>query len=345
MSSTAPLRLIVDTAALAANWRHLAARSGVTCGAAVKADAYGLGAHGTVRALAEAGCRDFFVAHWNEAAALGDLGDDVRVAVFHGIAPGEEALATGRAVPVLNTPAQVTRWREIAAGRACDIMIDTGLNRLGLSLAEATSGLLDGIEIRTLHSHLACADDRDHPLNALQLQRFREAVAAVPHQRASLANSAGTCLGPDYAFDMIRPGIALYGWVAYPDHARSLQRVVGIEASVVQVRDVGVGQAFGYNATWTATRPTRLALANLGYADGYRRAFSNLGAVRFGGQRCPVVGRVSMDLIGVDVTGLDVAEGDWLEVDFDLDTAAGATGIAQYELLTGLGHRYQRRYI
>jgi alanine racemase len=342
----APLRLTIDTAALAGNWRRLQRQAGAAaCGAAIKADGYGLGASRVMATLAAAGCRDFLVANWAEAAALGEMPPGVRLAVLHGIAAGEEALAQGPTVPVLNTPAQVARWRSVADGRACDIMVDTGMNRLGLSLADATSGLLDGLRIDTLHSHLACADERDHPMNAAQLARFREAVAVVPHARASLANSAGMWLGADYAFGLTRPGIALYGWVAYPEARQQLTPVVRIAARVVQVREVAAGEVFGYGATWTATRPTRLAIANLGYADGYRRAFSGTGSAIFEGQRCPVVGRVSMDLTGFDIGASAVGEGDWLDIDFDLDVAAAATGIAQYELLTGLGHRYQRRYI
>ena len=342
----APLRLIVDTAAIADNWRWLrAAGGGAACGAAVKADGYGLGAVQAVRALAAAGCRDFFVASWDEAAALGVLPDGVRLSVLHGIGPDEEHLAAGSAAPVLNTVGQVARWREVAAGRACDIMIDTGINRLGLSLAEATSGLLDGVAVETLHSHLACADEPDHPMNAMQLRRFREAVARIPHARASLANSAGIGLGRDYAFDLTRPGLSLYGGVANAAAAGQLRQVARIEARVVQVRDIAAGDSFGYGATWTASRPTRLAIVNLGYADGYRRAFSDAGHALVDGRPCPVVGRVSMDLTGIDVTGTDVGEGDWTEIAYDLAAASAATGIAQYELLTGLGHRYQRRYL
>ncbi len=337
----APLRLTVDTAALVANWRWFGARGGVVAGAAVKADGYGLGARACVAALAAAGACDFFVATWAEAADLLPMPPGTRLAVLHGLLPGERPLPG--VVPVLNSAAQVAHWRG-GGGGTCDVMIDTGMNRLGLSLAEATSGLLDGMAIDVLHGHLACADDPAHPMNAEQLARFREAVALVPHARASLANSAGACLGPDYAFDLTRPGIGLYGGVTHPAAAGQLQPVAGLEARVLQVRPVEVGETFGYGATWTAPRRTEIAILNLGYADGYRRAFSGVGRAYVSGEACNVIGRVSMDLTGVDVTGAGVAEGDWLRVDFDLARASAATGISQYELLTGLGRRYRRTY-
>ncbi|MGH6658618.1 MAG: alanine racemase, partial [Sphingomicrobium sp.] len=204
-----PLRLSIDRAALQANWRWLQDRSGVPAGAAVKADGYGLGAHEAVAALGVAGCRTFYVSTWAEAAKLGAMPGEASLVVLHGCGPddGPAALAS-TARPVLNTIKQVARWREIAPGRACDVMVDTGMNRLGLEREEA--GCLDGLAIDTLHSHLACADE-DSAMNALQLDRFRAAAAAIPAARYSLANSAGICLGRDYSFDLVRPGLSLYG--------------------------------------------------------------------------------------------------------------------------------------
>lgn len=334
----ANLRLTVDTAALAANWRALAA-GGAATGAAVKADGYGLGARVVVDTLAAAGCRDFFVASWGEAAALGPCFDqlgmsEARLAVLHGVQAGELAAALASpAVPVLNTPAQVAAWR--TTGRSCDVMVDTGINRLGLSPADAVSGLLDGLTVDTLHSHLACAEAPGHAMNAVQLAAFRAVVAAVRPARASLAASAGIALGPDYAFDLTRPGIALYG-------GRGSRPVAIVAARVVQVRSVVAGDTVGYGATWAAARDSAIAVVNLGYADGYARALGSAGTVVAGGVRCPVVGRVSMDLIAADVTAADVAEGDWVRVDVDLARAAATTGRSEYELLTGLGRRYAR---
>ena len=334
----APLRLTVDTSALVANWRWLSAHAGVTAGAAVKADGYGLGARATVDALAAAGAREFFVATWGEAAALGTMPLGTRLAVLHGLLPGETPLPG--VIPVLNSAEQVARWIADGGGR-CDIMVDTGMNRLGLGPSEAAV-LPDGLDIDVLHSHLACADEPAHPMNALQLARFREVIATIPHRRASLANSAGIGLGRDYGFDLTRPGIGLYGGVTGTAASGHLRTVAGIEARVVQVRDIAPGEVFGYGATWTATRACRVAIVNLGYADGYRRAFSGVGRANVSGHSCPVIGRVSMDLTGVDVTGCDVREGEWIGFDFDLPAASAATGIAQYELLTGLGRRYSR---
>lgn len=340
-----PLRLNLDAAALVANWRWLGQNAAAPAGAAVKADGYGLGAAEVSRRLAEAGCRDFFVATWAEAETLGPLPFGAGLSVLHGLR--EEDIATAlasRARPVLNSPAMIARWKVAAPGRPCDVMIDTGMNRLGLSLEEACSGLLDGLQIDVLLSHLACADEPGHAMNARQLARFREVKACVAAQRYSLANSAGACLGPDYGFDLIRPGVALYGGIPLPAAVGHIAPVVGIEAQILQIRNVPAGDSIGYGATFTAPEPIRVAILNLGYADGYLRAFAGKGMARAGDVRCPLVGRVSMDLVAVAIGEADVAEGDWLSVDYRLDIAAEATGLSQYELLTGLGGRYQRRW-
>ncbi len=340
----ATTRLTIDTVAIAANWRTFAAASGqAACGAAVKANGYGLGARQTAAAVIAAGCRDLFVAAWAEATALGPQPEGVRLAVLHGVLPGEMEIALASpAVPVLCTPAQVAAWRE--TGRPCDIMVDTGMNRLGLTPAEAVSGLLDGLTIDVLHSHLACAYEPEHPMNARQLIAFRDLAARIPARRRALANSGGVVLGNDYAFDLTRPGFGLYGGGLSPGD-RPLAPVAAIEARIVQLRDLAPGQAVGYGATFTAARPTRLAIVALGYADGYPIALSNTGHAVIDGTICPVAGRVSMDLTAFDVTGVSgLAEGDWIDVGFDLAATAAATGRTEYELLTGLGHRYTRVY-
>lgn len=335
-------RLLVDLEAVAANWRLLARASGAAaCGAAIKADGYGLGARPVMDALMAAGARDFFVANWAEATALGPLPEGTRLAVFHGITPQEMALAVAlgpQVRPVLNTAAQVALWKQ--TGRVADVMVETGMNRLGLS----DFTVLEGLAVDTLHSHLACADMPKHPMNAAQLAAFRGAVAVVKAERRALANSPGIGLGADYHFDLTRPGIGIYG--AGPSAARAdLRPVVAIEAPVLQVRDVAVGGAVGYGATFVAARPTRVAVAALGYADGYPRALAGHGSAVVNGTRCALLGRVSMDLTAFDVSDAgDVAEGDWLAVDFDVGIVAAALGRAEYELLTGLGHRYARVY-
>jgi alanine racemase len=336
-------RLLIDRDALVANWRLLATMSGAAaCGAAIKADGYGVGAAQALATLAAAGCRDFFVAHWSEAAALGPLPAGVSVAVLHGVQDGEMATARASAArPVLCTPAQITAW-QAAGGGGCDVMVDTGMNRLGLTPAQAASGLLDGVAVDTLHSHLACADEPAHPLNARQCADFTALVAQLQPRRAALANSAGILLGSAYHFGLTRPGLGLYGGQPLADSPVALRQVVRIEAGVVQVRDVEAGASIGYGATFVAPHAMRIAVLGLGYADGYRRALGSSGQARIAGTPCRVVGRVSMDLMMVDASGTGVTEGDRVEVDFDLATAAAASDIAQYELLTGLGQRYSR---
>jgi len=337
----APLRLRLDGAALTDNWRTLAAMSGpAACGAAVKADGYGLGADAVVRRLATAGCRDFFVATWAEAAALAPSG--VSLAVLHGVRDEDlSAALSGVARPVLNSAAQVARWKA-AGGGACDVMVDTGMNRLGVSVEDVASGLLDGLAIDTLMSHLACADE-DVAMNAAQRSAFAALAGKTQAKRMSLANSAGIALGTDYAFDLTRPGLALYGGVQRPAFAGRIRQVVTPEAQVLQRRRVPAGGKVGYNATWTALAPTEVAILNLGYADGYWRGFSNKGIARAAGGSLPVIGRVSMDLTAIDVTAApDLAEGDWVAIDYALPEASAASGMSQYELLTGLGARYDR---
>ena len=337
--TTAPLRLRLDGQALTDNWRMMDRLSGRgACGAAVKADGYGLGATAVAERLARAGCRDFFVATWAEAEALAPLG--LAISVLHGVRAEDMAAAmAGIARPVLNTPQQVARWRE-GGGGACDVMVDTGMNRLGVSVADVADGLLDGLTIETLMSHLACADE-DVAMN----RRQRDAFAALGRQtkarRLSLANSAGIALGTDYAFDLTRPGLALYGGRQRAAHAE-IRQVVTPEAQVLQCRVVQAGDTVGYNATWQATTDCRVAILNIGYADGYFRGFSDRGTALAGNRRLPVIGRVSMDLTAVLIENADVAEGDWLALDFDLPEAAAASGMSQYELLTSLGSRFGR---
>lgn len=344
MNISPPHRLRLDGAALVANWQWLKAQGGTAaCGAAVKADGYGLGAREVTARLAAAGCRDFFVATWTEAAALMPLPESARLSVLHGVRPEDMAAARSLdARPVLNSPDQVRRWRD-AGGGACDVMIDTGINRLGISPEDVD--VLHGLEIETLMSHLACADE-DVPQNAQQRQALLAAAERIPHRRLSLANSAGICLGPDYAFDLTRPGLALYGGVPRGEAARHIGQVAFPEAQVLQRRRVPVGGSVGYNATWTAERDTEIAILNIGYADGILRGFSGTGRAGSGGRPLPFLGRVSMDLIAIDASSApDLAEGDWVTIDYDLPTASAASGLSQYELLTGLGDRFERHWI
>ena len=338
-----PLRLTVDLAAIQSNWRWLQERAGVTAGAAVKADGYGLGAREVTNSLIEAGCRDFFVSTWAEAEALGDLPSGTNVVVLHGVGSDDvQAAARVFARPCLVSVEQIARWKEIAPDRACDVMIDTGMNRLGLRPTEI--GALDGLTIDTLHSHLACADE-ETAMNAMQLERFRAVVSAVPAKRYSMANSAGIGLGRDYSFDLVRPGISLYGGIQRPEFEEGIKQVVRVEAQVVQHRTIPEGESCGYGATFIAKEDTEAAILNIGYADGYLRGFSSHGSAFAGEFALPVLGRVSMDLIAV---GCDAApglkEGDWVEIDYDLRSASKQSGLSQYELLTTLGSRFERRW-
>jgi alanine racemase len=223
-------------------------------------------------------------------------------------------------------------------------MIDTGINRLGLSPEDAAAGLLDGLEIETLMSHLACADE-DVGMNARQRRALLELSSKVPHRRLSLANSAGICLGADYAFDLTRPGLALYGGVPRPEAQGGIRQVARVEAQIVQRRRVEPGGSVGYNALFTAGRPTELAILSIGYADGYLRGFSDSGRAFAGATGLPVAGRVSMDLTAIVVDAAPgLAEGDWVELDYDLPAAAAASGLSQYELLTTLGRRHDRHW-
>ena len=341
-----PLRLRLDSAALVSNWQWLAAQGGKACGAAIKADGYGLGARKVMRHLAAAGCRDFFVASWSEAAALIPLAGDVSLSVLHGV--GESDMIAARTLPVkpvLNSVEQVARWRQESEGRPCDVMVDTGMNRLGLRIEEALGGALEGLAIDTLLSHLASADE-ESAQNARQLAAFQSVRQRIPARRYSLANSAGICLGADYGFDLTRPGLALYGGIPRPEAEGHIHQVAFPEARVLQVRDVRAGETVGYGATWTAPADGRVAVANMGYADGYLRCHAGQGGATWQGRDLPLVGRVSMDLIAFDASDADgLVEGDWLALDYDLPSTAARSGLSQYELLTGLGARFERHWL
>jgi alanine racemase len=338
------LRLTIDRSALQSNWRWLQDRAGVPAGAAVKADGYGLGAREAVQALHQAGCRDFFVSTWAEADALEPLPLGTSLLVLHGVGPKDmEAALASTARPCLNTPQQVARWKEIAPERPCDVMIDTGINRLGLRPTEIDG--LSGLKIDTLHSHLACADE-DHPLNGMQLERFRAVASVVSAKRYSIANSAGVCLGRDYSFDLVRPGLSLYGGVPRDEAEGNIRNVARVDAEIVQRRTIPAGESCGYGATFVAKEDTEAAILNIGYADGYLRGFSSRGSAFSGEYALPVLGRVSMDLIAVSCAAAPhLKEGDWVELDYDLPSASRQSGLSQYELLTTLGSRFERLWV
>jgi alanine racemase len=353
--------LTVDLGAIAANWAALAARHpGGAVAGVVKADAYGLGAAPVARALLAAGCRHFFVAHLAEGVAVrAALGPGPMVAVLNGFPPGADAGAG--LLPVLNSLADAAAWTAAAraAGRALPAIlhIDTGMARLGLEAREvarlaAEPALLAGLDLRFVMTHLACADEPEHPLNAMQLARFEAACARLPpavrEAPRSLANSSGLFLGPRFASDLARPGCALYGVNPTPGVPNPMRQVASLVAPVLQLREVAAGESVGYGATWVAARPSRIATVAAGYADGYLRALSGRAAGSFAGQAVPLVGRVSMDLTTFDVTeALGIAPGDMIELigpDNTPDDVAARAGTIGYEILTALGARYRREY-
>ncbi len=340
---SSPLRLRLDSNALISNWRWLAERSGpAACGAAVKANGYGLGAVEVVKRLASAGCRDYYVATWSEAVALGDVPMGARLSVLHGVRAEDMAFATtSPARPVLNTLDQIARWRP--TGMPCDVMIDTGMNRLGIAVADVLAGALDGMSIDTLMSHLSSADE-DVPANEAQRAAFAALVGKTVAKRMSLANSAGICLGEGYAFDLTRPGIALYGGTPRCEAKGHIQQVAFPQAQILQRRRIEAGESVGYNGTFVAGRQMEIATINLGYADGYLRGFSGRGSAE--GGRVPVIGRISMDLTALCVDEMpELGEGDWVTLDYATLTASEQSGLSQYEVLTGLGARFERMWV
>ncbi|MBS0476644.1 MAG: alanine racemase, partial [Proteobacteria bacterium] len=243
--------------------------------------------------------------------------------------------------PVINSLAQARRWIEVGGG-ACDLMVDTGINRLGLTLTDLGNPLVARLQIDVLLSHLASAEE-DSPLNALQRTRWDEARRQVAHRRASLANSAGIALGAAYHGDLTRPGVALYGGVPCAALDGHIRQVARPEAALIQIRDLGAGDSVGYNATFTAPHAMKVGVVSLGYADGYLRCWSGKGTMLGEDRKLPVLGRISMDMTVIDLTPApDLAEGDWVEVVYDLPMAAKLSGLSQYELLTGLGRRFPR---
>ncbi|GGD51321.1 alanine racemase [Erythrobacter arachoides] len=338
----ASLQMRIDRDALMANWRALDRLSGTaTAGAAVKANAYGLGVDRVAPALLRAGAREFFLAHWSEVAPLLGHVDPAMVSVLHGPRNAAEAAyarATG-ATPIINSLRQARLWNETGGGR-CHLMIDSGINRLGIAPTEANDPEIAHLDIDILLSHLASADE-DSALNARQLSVFRQVSQQVKARRRSFGNSAGIMLGADYHFDLTRPGIALYGGVPVSSLGAHVAQVAFPEAAVLQVRALQPGDSVGYNAQWTARRATRAATVSIGYADGFLRARGIGGALGFGDTALPIIGRVSMDMVVVDCGDAPVCEGDYLSIPFDLPAASALSGLSQYEILTTIGHRFQ----
>lgn len=342
----AAARLIVDLDALAENHAVLTrAAPSAEVAPVVKADAYGLGMAPVARRLAAEGARRFFVARIAEGEALRQaLGPEPTIYVLDGCPPRTAPrLAAARLTPVLNSAEQAKAW----GPRPAALHVDTGLNRLGVSADEAAAlAASAGLHVELVMSHLACAHAPDHPANARQLEAFAAVRAAFPGARASLASSGGVFLGPAYHFDLVRPGIALYGGGPFERPDPRIRPVVTFEAPVLQVREAPAGAAIGYGAAFVAERPMRVAIVAAGYADGIPRAASPRAEVWFAGARRRVLGRISMDLTAIDVTGCDEAHtGAMVQLlgdDILLDEAAAAADAISYELLTRLSTRAQR---
>jgi alanine racemase len=350
------VRLTVDLTALRHNYRIVADRAApARVAAVIKADAYGLGARPICAALMQAGCRDFFVAHLGEALALEPPPKDGTLYILNGLQPGEEDDCAQRSfVPVINSLEQAHRWRATAARsmRALPAVfqIDSGMTRLGLDEADlavlaGTPGYFDAVPVRLVISHLACADEADHPANTRQRQRFVELSGLLPRAPLSLANSAGVFLGAGFTFDLVRSGLALLGVGA------SLKPVVQLHARVIQQRTVQPGAGVGYGLSFTTDRVMTLATVSMGYADGWPRRLGNFGRVCVDGMALPVVGRVSMDSFTVDASALPEGRlhlGDLVELigpSQSLQTVARMAETIPYEILTGLGRRHPAVYL
>ena len=354
--------LTIDLAAIAANWRALRARAApAQCAAVIKADGYGCGIEQVAGALASAGCDTFFVANLAEARRARTAAADAAIYVLNGLLPGTApAYTEANLRPVIGSDSEFDEWKAFRAtsgwrGGAA-LHVDTGMNRLGFAHEDAAAlatRLGNDHGVALLMSHFACSEE-DHPLNAIQVERFRSVRALFPGVVGSLANSSGIFLGPDAHHDLVRPGVALYGANPTPGKPNPMLPVVTLEGRIVQRRDVEQGATVGYSATWTAKRPTRLAVVSVGYADGFLRAASasdgKPGAEAFvAGQRCPIAGRVSMDLIAIDVTDVPAIpqRGELVTLlgqDIGVDDLAARAGTIGYEVLTGLGRRYRRIY-
>jgi len=355
--------LTIDLGALRRNYRLLRSlAAGAQCGAAVKADAYGLGAIPVAQALAAEGCRHFFVAHLDEGIALRPhLPADADIFVLHGPLPdAEPEFIEHRLIPVLNSAAQVAGWRQAArvAGRHLPavVQVDTGMSRLGLSRMEVGNWLdnpdfLRGIELRFQMSHLACAERQEHPMNGAQLEAFHALRRVLPRSRASFANSSGIFLGPEYHFDLVRPGAALYGIAPIDGAPNPMTPVVTLQAKVIQTRVIERGECVGYGATYRAAGRRRIATIAAGYADGWLRSLSGRGYALAGDVRVPVVGNVSMDTFALDVTDVPPermhagAFVDLISATQPVDEVAAQAGTIAYEILTSLGGRYHREYV
>ena len=343
-------RLIVDLDAVSANYRRFVHASAGVAGAVVKANAYGLGMEAVVQRLKAEGCEHFFVATPEEGFALRSVIDEGAVYVFSGPPDADTAAAFASAniVPVINSCEQIGLWRR-QNGAPAALQVDTGMQRLGFDPKELTSTLFEGIELVLLMSHLACADQPEHPQNEKQARMFSRICEDFPGIETSFGNSAGTLNGIQYQGGITRPGIGLYGGNPYLDKANDFENAAVFEAQVIQRRGINAGDSVGYGAKFLATRNAEIAIVGVGYADGVSRVLSGNGELAYNAARLPVLGRIGMDLIHVDVTEYpNITVGDWLEVfgaTVTLDEVAEGTGTTGYEILSRIGARVSRIYV
>lgn len=358
--------MTVDLDAVAENYRSLrGVLNGVECGAVVKADSYGLGMAQISRRLAAEGCRSFFVSCIDEAIRLRDVlqatnASASAIYVFDGLPPSAETLFDSYALsPVLGDLDQISRWAAHGrnnGGRPAVIKIDTGMARLGLTEPEVQlladePERMDGLTLDMVMSHLSCADEPDNPMNAEQLATFERLRAKLPGAKASLANSAGISLGPEYHFDLVRPGAALYGIMNAPNQSNPMKQVVNLKGKILRLRDVDSDLSVGYGASHQVAKGRCLATVAIGYADGYSRVLGNQATGFVGGKKVSLVGRVSMDLVTFDVTGAPaeiLRPGGYVELigpGHKVDDLAREAGTIGYEILSGLGPRVHRNYL
>jgi alanine racemase len=348
-------RLHIDLEALATNWAFFAKQSdGAICSAVIKANGYGLGVAPVALKLLKAGCQTFFVAHLGEAiTARAALGDGPVIYVLNGLMAGQcDVFHRHDVRPILNDIGQIDAWRENGLGAPAALHVDTGMNRLGISEddIDAANEALDGVNLSLIMSHLACASDPQHPKNSIQREAFIAAAARLPAAPLSLAASAGILLEGDYCFDLVRPGIGLYGGGPFDRDHVPLVPVATLEAPIIQLRRIGPGDTVGYGAIWQADRAKTIATVALGYADGFLRSGTNRGFAIVAGAVCPIIGRVSMDLITLDVSSAGKAArvgayAQFLGRGAPIDAQAQALDTISYELLTGLGGRFARTYV
>jgi alanine racemase len=352
--------LTIDLRALQDNWHLMSARAqGAEAGAVVKADAYGIGIEAAVPALSQAGCRSFFVAHLSEARRARAVAPDARIYVLNGLPEGAaSAYLADRLTPILGSRAEADEWRIAGSGQSCAIHIDTAMNRLGFDVAEAMASkrLLDALNLDLVMTHFSSSEVADDPANAAQIAAFAAIRAAFPGSRTSLLNSSGHFLKDTPAHDLTRPGYGLYGGNPVPGQPNPMRQVVRLDAPIIQIRQVPSGTQVGYNHRWTARRDSRLVTISCGYADGYPRSASAPdgqpgGEALIGDCLCPFVGTVSMDLIIIDATDAPEsacrrgAMATLIGGPLDIDRVGASARTIGYEMLTGLGRRYQRQYI